>query len=460
MTGLARVVATCVGLAALSLFAPWALTYDPWAWLIWGREIGHFTLNTNYGPSWKPLPVLFTTLYGLVPSAAPALWVLTARAAGLASIALAFRVARRLGGGVAGGLVAAACVALITDYGRFAANGYSEGLLAAFLLTGIELHLVGRRRAALTVGFCACLLRPEAWPFAGLYALWLARRDPAVRRAVPALVVLGGVLWFGAELWGSGDAFRAGSRAHTPNPNSLAFSDHPAWEVLKRAVSLLPWPARIGFVALPVATRRLRLPDGSRARALEVLALAAVAWVAIVAAMTEGGFSGNTRYLMAPLALVGVAAGATWGLVAARLLPGRGRVATAAALGLALVTSIGSITNLNKAGGAIHSESRLMHALDVAIHRAGGPRAILRCGQPTIGPFHVPALAWRLDVSFSRVSSAPAGKDIVPRYPGTVWRATPGYAGPPRATPINIDDPRFRPIATAGPWQVLAACGR
>jgi len=104
----------------------------------------------------------------------------------LASIALAFRVARRLGGGVAGGLVAAACVALITDYGRFAANGYSEGLLAAFLLTGIELHLVGRRRAALTAGFCACLLRPEAWPFAGLYALWLARRDPAVRPAGPA----------------------------------------------------------------------------------------------------------------------------------------------------------------------------------------------------------------------------------------------------------------------------------
>ena len=36
-------------------------TYDPWAWIIWGREVAHLDLVTTTGPSWKPLPVIFTT---------------------------------------------------------------------------------------------------------------------------------------------------------------------------------------------------------------------------------------------------------------------------------------------------------------------------------------------------------------------------------------------------------------
>ena len=52
-------------------------TYDPWAWIIWGREITHLDLNTVSGPSWKPLPVLFTTPFALFgDDAAPALWLL------------------------------------------------------------------------------------------------------------------------------------------------------------------------------------------------------------------------------------------------------------------------------------------------------------------------------------------------------------------------------------------------
>src|SRR5258707_7212296 len=36
-------------------------TYDPYAWLIWGRQIGDGTLDTVAGPSWKPLPVMLST---------------------------------------------------------------------------------------------------------------------------------------------------------------------------------------------------------------------------------------------------------------------------------------------------------------------------------------------------------------------------------------------------------------
>ena len=37
---------------------PYLPVYDPWAWLIWGRELLHGGLETAAGPSWKPLPVL------------------------------------------------------------------------------------------------------------------------------------------------------------------------------------------------------------------------------------------------------------------------------------------------------------------------------------------------------------------------------------------------------------------
>ena len=34
-----------------------APSYDPWAWLLWGREVAHGTLSTAEGPAFKPLPV-------------------------------------------------------------------------------------------------------------------------------------------------------------------------------------------------------------------------------------------------------------------------------------------------------------------------------------------------------------------------------------------------------------------
>ena len=60
----ARVRATvgvgCVVLAVLSLLAADQTTYDPTAWLIWGREVVHGGLSTRVGPSWKPLPIVVT----------------------------------------------------------------------------------------------------------------------------------------------------------------------------------------------------------------------------------------------------------------------------------------------------------------------------------------------------------------------------------------------------------------
>src|SRR4051812_5026232 len=80
-TGIGVVLAGCLALAALSLLGPSAPTYDPWAWLNWGRQISDGSLDTVAGPSWKPLPVAFTAAFSLVDdAAAPSLWLLVARA--------------------------------------------------------------------------------------------------------------------------------------------------------------------------------------------------------------------------------------------------------------------------------------------------------------------------------------------------------------------------------------------
>ena len=65
----------CFAIAALSLLETSAPTYDPWAWIIWGREIMHLDLDTVSGPSWKPLPVLFTAPFSLLGRLARALAV-------------------------------------------------------------------------------------------------------------------------------------------------------------------------------------------------------------------------------------------------------------------------------------------------------------------------------------------------------------------------------------------------
>ena len=66
-------------IAALSLLIPSTPSYDPWAWLVWGHEIIHLDLHTTGGPSWKPLPMLFTTVFALFGKAQPDLWLIIAR---------------------------------------------------------------------------------------------------------------------------------------------------------------------------------------------------------------------------------------------------------------------------------------------------------------------------------------------------------------------------------------------
>ena len=69
------VAAACLGLAALTLLLPWDLSFDPWGWALWGRELtSAVPFSTSLYPSWKPLPVAFDALFSPAGDAGPELW--------------------------------------------------------------------------------------------------------------------------------------------------------------------------------------------------------------------------------------------------------------------------------------------------------------------------------------------------------------------------------------------------
>lgn len=404
------IVAGSVVLAALTLLLPSAPTYDPWAWIIWGREITQLDLDTVDGPSWKPLPVLFTTVFALFgDTAAPGLWLVVARAGAIAGIPLAFWLAHRLAGPVAG-VVAAVGIGLAPWWVRNAALGNSEGLLVALLLAAILAHLHGRRGWAFALALGVGMLRPEAWPFVGLYALWLVYDERGRLPWVAAGLVSLPVLWLGPELWGSGNALRASDRAQQPNPNSPAFAESPALEVVDNALTMVPLAAVAGVAALFVAIVARRAPADSR-RPAAGLAVLAAGWIVLVALMTSGGFSGNSRYLIPPAALLTVlgAAGLVWAL---RWAAGRHAAnvpaAALAAVVLAFAFAAETIDELPAVMRGVDYQVELADQLPRVIDDAGGAAFLRDCGHAYTNAFLVPQVAWHLGVHSQQVDLDPA----------------------------------------------------
>jgi hypothetical protein len=450
-------VAGCVIVAALTLLLPSAPTYDPWSWIVWGREVAHLDLVTSEGPSWKPLPVMFTTVFSLFGSAAPDLWLVVARAGALAAVVVAFRVARRLGGGIVGGVAAAAALAIAPWWIRNAALGNSEGLIVAFLLGAIDRHLAGDRRAAFLLAVCAGLLRPEAWPFLGLYGLWLLGR-----RQLPVPLVLGAgagvvALWLLPELWGSGDLLRAAHRAKDVNPGAPTYAAHPAREVLRDAGQMLTGPLLAGLAAA-AAMVMVR-----RDRAAAFMVGLSIAWLGLVAYMTSDGFSGNQRYLIAPVALLIVlgGAGAGWALeLVLDLLRRRVPRAVPRHVGRALVAVVAVAVGLGFAAPSfqrfvptmqnIEYQANLTDELPGLVRTAGGAEALNRCGASYTGAFLVPAVAWQLHLHTRQVQ-------MEPQLPAVVFRVK--TTAPSAPVPSLRDVGQHTTLAMGPHWRIVGACG-
>jgi hypothetical protein len=450
-----------LGLTALTFLAPSAPTYDPWAWIIWGREILHFDLSTVDGPSWKPLPVLLTTPFALFGSLAPDLWLFVARAGAIAGVVMAFRVARRLGG-LPAGAAAAAAYAIAPWTLRNAALGNSEGILVALVLAAIDRHIAGRYRHAFLFALGAGLLRPEVWPFLGLYGLWLFWRDSGARKLVAIGFAALPVLWLLPELWGSGDLLRAAHRAQNPRADSAAFADDPVGEVIRQFAAMLTPVVKVAVPVLAVGWLVSGAPWRREQRVSLALSIAGTVWVAEVALMTNDGFSGNNRYLIMPAALACVLGGTALGWLV-RALPA---VVMRRPWLLALIAVVGaagfaapSVHRLDNVRASVYAQARLTDGLPGVTERAGGHHRLLACGTPYTGAFQVPAVAWQLRVHTTAVRSASAPGDAPPAVPAVVFRARmsgSGHAVPPIESlggEAQVDT-----LATGGGWRIVTRC--
>jgi hypothetical protein len=408
-------IAACVGLAGLSLLLPSEPSYDPLAWLIWGRELANFHLDTAGGPSWKPLPVVLTTVtapLGKLDAGVPvALWMVVARAGALLALVFVFRLAARLvGGGPAGilaGAVAAVALLLMPDWFQFMAHGSEAPLAVALMLWALERHLDGRPAHTVVLGTLACLLRPELLPFLGVYGLWAWSAQPGLRPLLTGALVLVPLAWIGPEWLGSGDPLDGGAQARSEPAWSLSHAERPWLRALERAHNHASQAVEaLALLALVVALVR------RRSMAL-VLAGAALAEVVLFVAMTQAGFSGNPRYVLPALTLAAVLAGAGAGhaahALALRPTPAWRLAGVAAAL--AAIAALGGgfldqrIARLEVEASEVGERMQLHRDLAEAVRRAGGRKAVVGIGSATANRALQTRLAWELHVPMEVVES-------------------------------------------------------
>ncbi|HEX7289508.1 MAG TPA: hypothetical protein VF250_00135, partial [Conexibacter sp.] len=462
----AALVAVCLALAALTLLAPSSPSYDPFAWIVWGRELmpgaGGEPFGLAGGPSWKPLPVLFTTPFALAGDAAPALWLLVARAGLLLALAGAFAAARRLGGLLAG-VVAALALLLLADLVSLTWRGGSEPLLLAALLWAFERHLAGRRLVAFALGVAAALIRPELLLFLTLYAAWQWRgADVRHRMALAAGLGLVVLLWIGVPAL-AGDPLAASTTARNPSTRTTA------WSALRGDLGLVLAPAWALAVAAVALDRR--------AAAVRALALGAVAWLALLAAMAAAGYASPARYAMPAAAcacvLAGVGAAALAARVRARAAPSGGdsavvvgvsspgaasrrRVAWSAlallagvALAIPAAVRIAELDDQVREGTAV---ARSHEQLRAVVTAAGGADALRRCalgGWVAVNHTSQSALAWELRSGLGHLA-------LTMRRPGLLVRAPRSAAtGAPPVVTLR-PAPQQRELVRAGEWSVVA----
>ena len=256
-----------LALAAASLALPSAPTYDPWAWLVFGREIavpgpGFSTIAST---GWKPLAVLFTAPLALTGSAAPSLWLVVVRFAGLAALraGLPARGARRRP----------------DRRGDRGARAPRHDRLAA-LPVGGQRRAVGRgahaRRDRAAPGRpprrgVSCSARWPGWraprcgPSSGptpSTSRLIDRRWWPLALGVPAMFAL----WIVPDWLGSGDLLHTFHLARiSAEPVTLQGTGDPALELLRGTGPIAPAPVWIG--ALCGAGLRLAHPRSHRGRA-------------------------------------------------------------------------------------------------------------------------------------------------------------------------------------------------
>jgi hypothetical protein len=419
------IVGAAIAFVALTNTRP---SYDAFGWLVWGRQALHWNLDTNGAPSWKPLPFLFTFPYALAGHGQMWLWMVTEAAGAIAGGWFAARIAYRLTGDtpgrryapIVGAVFAAVGVLALQDFYQLILIGNVDPLNMTLTLAAVDAHLSKRPRLAFAMLVLAALGRPEAWPFAALYAGWLWRQSDGRRTRAYAIagVAVIPLLWFGIPALTAHSWFISGDLA-LGSKNVLHGSKFSG--VVDRFFGLSEWPMNVAIgLALVLAAIR-------RDRTSLALAGAAVLWVAIEIAFAYHGWSAVPRYMLEPAAvLVAIAGGgvgrelAAW--VSPRLLVRLAGPATAAALVVGLVPA--TRAGVRVAHAAIddaHVRAKQLDRLEDVIRRFGGPKRVRACGQPVTFVGLQSTLAWELRMNVGYVGFKP-GKEISSGKPIVLFR--------------------------------------
>jgi hypothetical protein len=508
-------IVASLAIAAVSLIFPSTPSYDPWSWIIWGRQIVHGSLDLQNGPSWKPLPVIFTTVFGLFGQAAPNLWLVVARGGATLASLMTFWFAarftwwlrdpspgsgRRQPGAELANLAAAALAGSVAMVGLVLSSeflstsilGYSEGLMIAATLIAIERHIDGHPRQAFAVGMIAALDRPEFWALWGPYGLWLIWtergskwRDRRSTALVVGLGVLTVLLWFVPQKLGGVALTQAANHDLTPTGVSAASASCPicselvdhAWKLMPLRVKLAELLTLLVGAVLTVRAWRARgafklETDHDRGIAgLLAFGLLGCLWFLIVGIETEFGFSGNTRYLVLGSALLFVCGGGGigWAAVASgrqtrRLAPRLAAHLPPAALTLAATAGLSAVFlfvprwvgNSLVSPAAVRQgmsyQSQLREDMVTLIRRAGGAERVSSCGPVMTEAYQVPMVAWYLRLPFTSVEEGPAiNAQGLAPVPKGQWPAVIFQAAP---TPSNMLEPQ---PTTINGWKAQGA---
>jgi hypothetical protein len=403
--------------------------YDAYGWLVWGHQALALNLNTDGAPSWKALTFLFTLPYALAGRGAMWLWMVTAVAAALSGSVFAARIAYRLTGPSPERRYAPVAAAAFAGLGVLGIDGYSHLILIAnsdpiivsLCLAAIDAHLSRRPRLAFVLLVLASLGRPEAWPFTALYALWAWRAIPSMRAlAVVGLAVIP-ALSFGIPALTS----RSWLSAANLDLNSVnALHGDKISGVIGRFLGLYELPMWLAVLcALTLALAR-------RDRASLLLAGAGFLWVAVEIVFAFHGFSAVARYLIEPVAVMVVLAGAAvgWVLAGTAHFP---RVASWAALVAVVVLVAALVPTARMRARTAHAEisqartfAAQDNALEAAIVRDGGATRIRSCGQPVTDVGHQSVLAWDTGLNVGNVGYKP-GRSIDSGKPIVLFTARP-----------------------------------
>jgi hypothetical protein len=198
-----------------------------------------------------------------------------------------------------------------------------------------------------------------------------------------------------------------------------------------------------------------------RDRVVAVLVAMGIAWLGLVAYMTQDGFSGNQRYLIAPVALFIVlgGAGAGWAATLAleRLRSGATRPGVAgralvllAAVVAGLLFAFPSFDRFAPTMRSLEYQAKLADDLPGVVHDAGGAEALKRCGTPYTGAFLVPMVAWNLRLHTQDVK-------LAPQAPAVVFRVRTTSRSHPVPTLRDVGDETT--LATGTRWRIVTACG-